>query len=42
LIVGGAGCQLITSLWIGIKAFHQRLQLSNLVQKTDQIMLCHF
>jgi hypothetical protein len=39
--VGGAGCQLITSQLIVFKAFHQRLQLPNLVQKTDQIMLSH-
>jgi hypothetical protein len=41
LVVGRAGCQLITSLLIVFKTFHQRLQLPNLVQKTDQIMLSH-
>jgi uncharacterized integral membrane protein len=41
LVMGGAGCQLITSLLIVFKALHQRLQLTNLVQKTDQIMLSH-
>tara|TARA_B100000482_G_scaffold75703_1_gene53612 strand:+ start:2001 stop:2129 length:129 start_codon:yes stop_codon:yes gene_type:complete len=41
LIVGGAGCQLITTLGIVFKALHQRLQLPNLVEKADQIMLCH-
>jgi hypothetical protein len=39
--MGGAGCQLITSQLIVFQTFHQRLQLPNLVQKTDQIMLSH-